>query len=109
MTNTPILVLGGTGKTGRRVVQQLRAHEYVAEQIRRHIGLRLIQPGEALPSERELASLFGVGRPTIQHALRLLEAGRLVEARRGRLTGGGVFDLSFYWSDGSWRLARCAD
>jgi GntR family transcriptional repressor for pyruvate dehydrogenase complex len=70
-------------------IQQLRAHEYVAEQIRRHIGLRLIQPGEALPSERELASLFGVGRPTIQHALRLLEAGRLVEARRGRR--GGTF------------------
>lgn len=70
-------------------IQQVRAHEYVAEQIRRHIGLRLIQPGEALPSERELASLFGVGRPTIQHALRLLEAARLVEARRGRR--GGTF------------------
>jgi DNA-binding FadR family transcriptional regulator len=31
--------------------------------------------------------MFGVGRPTIQHALRLLEAAGLVEARRGR-TGG---------------------
>lgn len=70
-------------------VQQVRAHEYVAEQIRRHIGLRLIQPGEPLPSERELASLFGVGRPTIQYALRLLENARLVEARRGRR--GGTF------------------
>jgi GntR family transcriptional repressor for pyruvate dehydrogenase complex len=65
-------------------IQQLRAHEYVAEQIRRHIALRLIQPGESLPSERELATMFGVGRPTIQHALRLLEADNLVEARRGR-------------------------
>lgn len=70
-------------------IQQLRAHEYVAEQIRRHIALRLIQPGEALPSERELAAMFGVGRPTIQHAMRLLEADQLVEARRGR--GGGTF------------------
>jgi DNA-binding FadR family transcriptional regulator len=70
-------------------IQQLRAHEYVAEQIRRHIALRLIQPGEALQSERELAATFGVGRPTIQHALRLLEADRLVQARRGR--GGGTF------------------
>src|SRR5256885_1565515 len=68
-------------------IQQLRAHEYVAEQIRRHIALRLIKPGEALPAERELAGMFGVGRPTIQHALRLLEAAGLVEARRGR-TGG---------------------
>ena len=68
-------------------IQQLRAHEYVAEQIRRHISLRLIKPGEALPAERELAVMFGVGRVTIQQALRLLEASGLVEARRGR-TGG---------------------
>jgi GntR family transcriptional repressor for pyruvate dehydrogenase complex len=70
-------------------IQQLRAHEYVAEQIRRHIALRLIAPGECLQSERELAATFGVGRPTIQQALRLLEADRLVHARRGR--NGGTF------------------
>jgi GntR family transcriptional regulator, transcriptional repressor for pyruvate dehydrogenase complex len=70
-------------------IQQLRAHEYVAEQVRRHIALRLVAPGESLPSERELAAMFGVGRPTIQHALRLLEADHLVEARRGRR--GGTF------------------
>jgi DNA-binding FadR family transcriptional regulator len=70
-------------------IHQLRAHEYVAEQIRRHIALRLVKPGEALPAERELAGMFGVGRPTIQHALRLLEASGLVEARRGR--SGGTF------------------
>jgi DNA-binding FadR family transcriptional regulator len=70
-------------------IQQLRAHEYVAEQVQRHIALRLIGPGESLPSERELAATFGVGRPTIQHALRLLEADRLVETRRGR--NGGTF------------------
>ena len=70
-------------------IQQLRAHEYVAEQIRRHIALRLIRPGESLPSERELAATFGVGRPTLQQALRLLEADRLVETRRGR--HGGTF------------------
>jgi DNA-binding FadR family transcriptional regulator len=72
-------------------IQPLRAHEYVAEQIRRHISLRLVGPGELLPSERELATMFGVGRPTIQHALRVLEADHLVEARRGRR--GGTFVL----------------
>jgi DNA-binding FadR family transcriptional regulator len=70
-------------------IQPLRAHEYVAEQVHRHIALRLITPGESRPSERELAATFGVGRPTIQHALRLLEADRLLETRRGR--GGGTF------------------
>jgi len=68
-------------------IAQQRAHEYVAEQMRRHIGLGLVGAGEAFPPERELARLFGVGRATIQHALRLLEAEGLVESRRGR-TGG---------------------
>jgi GntR family transcriptional regulator, transcriptional repressor for pyruvate dehydrogenase complex len=70
-------------------IAQLRAHEYVAEQLRRHIGLGLVAAGEAFPPERELARMFGVGRATIQHALRLLEADRLVESRRGR--SGGTF------------------
>src|SRR4051794_2269781 len=70
-------------------LQQPKAHDYVAEQIRRHIALRLIAPGESLPSERELAAMFGVGRPTIQLALKDLAADRLVESRRGRR--GGTF------------------
>jgi len=70
-------------------IQQTRAHESVAEQIRRHIELRLVGPGEALPAERELAETFGVGRATVQHALRLLERDHLVETRRGRR--GGTF------------------
>ncbi|MBV9915330.1 MAG: FadR family transcriptional regulator [Solirubrobacterales bacterium] len=70
-------------------IRQLRAHEYVAEQIRRHIALRLICPGESLPSERKLATIFGVGRETIQHALRQLGEDGLLFARRGRR--GGTF------------------
>lgn len=70
-------------------INHLRAHEYVAEQIRRHIALRLVPAGESLPAERELAAMFGVGRPTVQLALRLLEADRLVDTRRGR--HGGTF------------------
>ncbi len=70
-------------------IEQLRAHEYVAEQIRRQIALRLIAAGEPLPVERDLAGMFGVGRATVQAAIRLLEAERLVESRRGR--NGGTF------------------
>ena len=37
-----------------------------------------------------------------------------VEASRGRAVatepdGGGVFDLSFDWNDGTWLLVGCAD
>jgi GntR family transcriptional regulator, transcriptional repressor for pyruvate dehydrogenase complex len=71
-------------------LEQQRAHEYVAEQIRRQIVLRLIPSGKALPPERDLALMFGVGRATVQQAIRLLVEDNMVESRRGR-HGGGNF------------------
>lgn len=71
-------------------LEQQRAHEYVAEQIRRQIVLRLIPSGQALPPERDLAVIFGVGRATVQQAIRLLVEDHMVESRRGR-HGGGNF------------------
>jgi len=32
-----------------------------------------------------------------------------VEAGRGATDAGGVFDLSFSWTDGRWQLVGCAD
>lgn len=75
-------------------IDQPRAHEYVAEQIRRQIALGLLAPEAALPTERELATLFGVGRATVQQAIRLLESERLVETRRGRHGGSSVIRRS---------------
>jgi GntR family transcriptional regulator, transcriptional repressor for pyruvate dehydrogenase complex len=66
-----------------------RSHEYVAEQLRRAITLKLILPGNRFPSERELAQTFGVGRATVQRAVHLLDLEGLVERRRGR--NGGTF------------------
>ena len=43
----------------------------------------MFQPGDRLPSEPELARRFGVTRPTVRQATRLLADQRLVEARRG--------------------------
>jgi GntR family transcriptional regulator, transcriptional repressor for pyruvate dehydrogenase complex len=69
-------------------LEQQRAHEYVAEQIRRQIVLRLIPTGQVLPPERDLATIFGVGRATVQQAIRLLVEDGMVESRRGRYRGG---------------------
>ena len=76
------------------LIDQPRAHEYVAEQIRRQIALGLLPPESTLPTERELAPLFGVGRATVQQAIRLLESERLVETRRGRHGGSSVIRRS---------------
>jgi GntR family transcriptional repressor for pyruvate dehydrogenase complex len=44
-------------------------------------------PGDRLPSERQLAEMFGVSRPTVREALRGLSVLGVVEIRHG----GGVF------------------
>jgi GntR family transcriptional repressor for pyruvate dehydrogenase complex len=68
-------------------IEQPRAHDFVVEQIRRQVALGIIPPGAALPPERELVRLFGVGRVTVQLAIGQLEAEHVIETRRGR-TGG---------------------
>jgi GntR family transcriptional regulator, transcriptional repressor for pyruvate dehydrogenase complex len=64
-----------------------RAHELVADRIRRQIVLGELVEGERLPSEEELTAQFGVARTTLREALRVLESQGLVAIRRGR--GGG--------------------
>jgi GntR family transcriptional regulator, transcriptional repressor for pyruvate dehydrogenase complex len=70
-------------------IQQLRAREYAAEELRRAILLRAMGPGERLPAEDELAALLGVSQITARQALRELEGEGLLELRRGR--SGGAF------------------
>ncbi|MDX6438209.1 MAG: GntR family transcriptional regulator, transcriptional repressor for pyruvate dehydrogenase complex [Gaiellaceae bacterium] len=88
-----------SGRVAFERVRSQRAHEEVAEQIRRQIVLRVVAPAGALPPERELARLFGVGRATVQRAIGLLEEEGLVERRRGRT--GGTFVVGAAGSAGS--------
>lgn len=53
------------------------------EAIQRLVTDRDLRPGDRLPSEVELASLFGVGRSTVREAMGHLELARVVERRRG--------------------------
>jgi GntR family transcriptional regulator len=53
------------------------------EGIQALIAERGLRPGDRLPSEVELASLFGVGRSTIREAMGYLELARVVDRRRG--------------------------
>jgi GntR family transcriptional repressor for pyruvate dehydrogenase complex len=55
----------------------------VREQLEEAIGRGEYNPGDRLPSERELAEAFGVSRVSVREALRSLEAVGLVEVRHG--------------------------
>jgi DNA-binding FadR family transcriptional regulator len=66
--------------------------EQIAKEIRRYIARHGLRPDDRLGTENELASEFGVSRPTLREALRLLASSHLVRASRG--PGGGVFVAS---------------
>ncbi len=66
-----------------RQVKRARLYEEVADQIKQAIFNGQLEPGDSLPSERELGEMFGVGRPTIREALRILHLMGLIEINRG--------------------------
>lgn len=67
-----------------------KAAEVVARALRRQIVGGELRDGDHLPNENEMINHFGVSRPTMREAVRVLEAERLVEARRGTRTGPQV-------------------
>jgi len=64
-------------------VQLPKVAELVAREIRRRIINGDVVAGDPLPNEAELTTLFGVSRPTLREALRLLESDGLIEVKRG--------------------------
>jgi GntR family transcriptional regulator, transcriptional repressor for pyruvate dehydrogenase complex len=58
----------------------------VFDQIATDVLSGAMRPGAALPSERQLAEVFGVSRPAVREALKRLSAVSLVEVRQGGLT-----------------------
>ena len=60
-----------------------RTYELIVEQINMLCLERNLQPGDRLPSERDLASLFGVSRNSVREALKGLESKGFLEIRQG--------------------------
>jgi DNA-binding FadR family transcriptional regulator len=64
--------------------------DLVAQRIRQQIVRGELREGDWLPTEPELIERFGVSRPTLREAFRLLEADSLVRVRRGPPGGAQV-------------------
>lgn len=69
-------------KSDFEAIRKNKVYEEVAKQIERLV-LTKLQPGDKLPSERELAEMLGVSRSSIRDAIRSLELVGLVEPRQG--------------------------
>jgi GntR family transcriptional regulator, transcriptional repressor for pyruvate dehydrogenase complex len=82
----------GAGTTPSDVFRPVsvgRMSQVIVDQIKILLREGRLNPGDRLPSERELCQRFGVSRVTVREALRVLEAGGLVEIRVG--ARGGAF------------------
>ncbi|WP_158601914.1 FadR/GntR family transcriptional regulator [Pararobbsia silviterrae] len=71
-------------------VKSKRVSDEVEDQIRRLLVAGDLQPGDKLPSERDLALQLGVGRNALREALRSLEMAGVVELRKGPKGGSFV-------------------
>ena len=98
--STPSMAIrtGGRHERARppfaHLVKPRRAAELVADHLRAEIvgGVRPL--GASLPVERELIDAYGVSRPTLREALRILETEGLLEVKRGAKGGAKVIGPS---------------
>src|SRR5688500_16058713 len=64
-------------------IAKTRAYEQAADQIAARIKEGIWQPGDRLPSERDLALRLGISRGSTREALRVLEAMGWLEIKPG--------------------------
>lgn len=74
------------------VLRAPKTAELIAAHLRRRIVKGELTPGETLPSESQLMEQFGVSRPTLREAFRILEVESLIGVRRGARAGAQVLE-----------------
>jgi DNA-binding FadR family transcriptional regulator len=72
-----------------RPIRSGNAFEETVERLLHTIKLGVVQPGERLPAERDLANRLRVSRQTLREAIGSLREAGYLESRRGR--SGGTF------------------
>ena len=72
------------------IVRVPKAGELVAADLRRQIITGELKPGEPLPTESVLMVRFGVSRPTLREAFRILESESIIRVVRGAHGGARV-------------------
>ena len=83
-------VASGPSGRGARRIAPVRVYRQVADDLQTRIAAGEFPVGERLPTERDLASAYGVSRTCVREALLAMEIAGLVAIR----VGAGVFVLA---------------
>jgi GntR family transcriptional repressor for pyruvate dehydrogenase complex len=79
-------------------IRPKKISEEIVEQIKKLIAKGELKPGDRIPSERDLANMLGVSRPSVREAIMVLEAMGFLDSRQGggtyvrALTEGSITD-----------------
>jgi GntR family transcriptional repressor for pyruvate dehydrogenase complex len=87
----PVLLSDKKAAVSYQPIERQKVYELIADQLLRRIGERQLQPGDSLPTERELTQAFRSGRSSVREALRMLESKGVIENR-----GNGTFVVAGY-------------
>ena len=77
----------GDSSSNRTSVRAPKVSEIVAADLRWRIVTGELSDGDELPRESDLIEQFGVSRPSLREALRILETEGLIRIRRGNVGG----------------------
>jgi DNA-binding FadR family transcriptional regulator len=77
-------------ESDRKSLRVPKTAELVAGHLRRQIVRGELSEGDALPPESTLMTQFGISRPTLREAFRILESEGLITVRRGAHGGARV-------------------
>lgn len=77
-------------EAGGSALRVPKTAELVANSIRRRIIQGELSEGDTLPPEAQLMEQFGISRPSLREAFRILEAERLITVKRGSRSGALV-------------------
>ncbi len=84
-----VQTFGATARVGT-IVRAPKTAELIATHLRTQIVRGDLQAGQTLPPETQLMEQFGVSRPTLREAFRILEVESLISVRRGSRGGAQV-------------------
>lgn len=76
------------------LIRAPKTAQLIADQLRRQIVLGELTDGDFLPNESILRERFGVSRPTLREALRVLEAESLLVITKGSRDGARIITPS---------------
>lgn len=90
----------GSAKIPLKPIEKQALYLKISNAIYRYIQVNNLQPGDRLPSEREMSSMLQASRNSIREALRILEDRGLIYVK----TGSGVFINDSYGENNSLKI-----